>query len=160
MGSQINKAQLDKILAYTDAAKKEGDRILCGGTRLEKTEELKHGFFMAPTLIETVNSSKIAQEEIFGPVAAVIKFRDEQEVINKANDSVYGLGGAVRVAREIRTGRMWVNTYNQIPEGSPFGGYKQSDIGRETHKMILDAYSQRKNIMINLHESPSGFYPE
>lgn len=169
MGSQINKAQLDKILAYTAAAKKEGDRILCGGTRLEKTEELKHGFFMAPTLIETVNSSKIAQEEIFGPVAAIIKFRDEQEVINMANDSVYGLGGAVwtadinralRVAREIRTGRMWVNTYNQIPEGSPFGGYKQSGIGRETHKMILDAYSQRKNIMINLHESPSGFYPE
>jgi acyl-CoA reductase-like NAD-dependent aldehyde dehydrogenase len=99
----------------------------------------------------------------------VIKFKTEDEVIAMANDSTYGLGGAVwteninraiRVSRAIETGRMWVNTYNQIPAGAPFGGYKESGIGRETHKMILNAYTQAKNIMINLNEAPSGFYPE
>lgn len=123
---------------------------------------------MRPTLLANVNNScRVAQEEIFGPVAVVIKFKTEDEVIAMANDSVYGLGGAVwttdinralRVARSIQTGRMWVNTYNQIPEGSPFGGYKQSGIGRETHKMILEHYTQCKNILINLSEDPSGFY--
>ena len=110
----------------------------------------------------------VAQEEIFGPVAVVIKFKTEEEVIAMANDSEYGLGGAVwttdinralRVAQAVETGRMWVNTYNQIPEGAPFGGYKKSGIGRENDKAILDSYSQKKNIMINLSEAPSGFYP-
>ena len=111
----------------------------------------------------------VAQEEIFGPVACVIKFRTEDEVVKMANDSKYGLGGAVwtrdinraiRVARAIETGRMWVNTYNSIPAGAPFGGYKESGIGRETHKVILEHYTQMKNIMINLGESPTGFYPQ
>lgn len=110
---------------------------------------------------------RVAQEEIFGPVAVVIKFKDEQEVIDMANDSIYGLGGAVwtqdinraiRVSRAIRTGRMWVNCYNSIPAGAPFGGYKQSGIGRETHKVILEHYTQQKNIMINLSEKPLGLY--
>ena len=110
---------------------------------------------------------KIAQEEIFGPVVAIQKFKDEEEVIRLANDSIYGLGGgvfttninkAIRVARGIETGRMWVNTYNQIPAGAPFGGYKQSGIGRETHAMILDHYTQVKSILINLNEEPSGMY--
>ena len=124
---------------------------------------------MKPTLIVNANNSmRVAQEEIFGPVAVVIKFKTEEEVIAMANDSVYGLGGAVwtqdinrafRVARAIETGRMWVNTYNMIPAGAPFGGYKQSGIGRETHKVILEHYTQQKNIMINLNETPSGFYP-
>ena len=112
---------------------------------------------------------RVDQEEIFGPVACVIKFHDEDEVIAMANDSTYGLGGAVwtrdinraiRVSRGIETGRMWVNTYNAIPEGAPFGGYKASGIGRETHKVILEHYTQMKNIMINLSEAPSGFYPD
>ena len=112
---------------------------------------------------------RVAQEEIFGPVAVVIKFKTEDEVIAMANDSVYGLGGAVwttdiskaiRVSRAIETGRMWVNTYNQIPAGAPFGGYKQSGIGRETDLSILDAYTQQKNIFINLDEDATGFYPE
>ena len=125
---------------------------------------------MKPTLITNVtNDMRVAQEEIFGPVACVIKFKTEDEVIEMANDSKYGLGGAVwtrdinraiRVSRAIETGRMWVNTYNAIPAGAPFGGYKQSGIGRETHKVILEHYTQMKNIMINLSEAPSGFYPE
>lgn len=124
---------------------------------------------MKPTLLVDVdNHMRVAQEEIFGPVACVIKFHDEDEVIAMANDSAYGLGGAVwtrdinraiGVSRHIETGRMWVNTYNAIPEGAPFGGYKSSGIGRETHKVILEHYTQMKNIMINLSESPSGFYP-
>ncbi len=169
MGSQINKRQLDKILSYIDIAKEEGATIACGGKAITDGEFGK-GSFMAPTLITNVGpDARVCQEEIFGPVAVVIKFKDEADVIKMANDSVYGLGGAVwtqditkalRVARAIETGRMWVNTYNQIPEGAPFGGYKNSGIGRETHKIMLEHYSQIKNIMINLSEAPSGFYPK
>lgn len=168
MGSQIDERQMNKILGYIDIAKQEGGKVLCGGERYTEGECAK-GAFLKPTLIEVPNNScRCAQEEIFGPVAVVIKFKDEQEVIDMANDSVYGLSGAVwtcdinrafRVARGIQTGRMWVNTYNQIPSGSPFGGYKQSGIGRETHKVMLEHYCQTKNIMINLNEVPSGFYP-
>lgn len=169
MGSQINEGQLKKILSYIDIAKSEGATIACGGERCTEGE-LAKGAFMKPTLITNVtNDMHVAQEEIFGPVACVIKFKTEDEVIEMANDSKYGLGGAVwtrdinraiRVSRAIETGRMWVNTYNAIPAGAPFGGYKQSGIGRETHKVILEHYTQMKNIMINLSEAPSGFYPE
>lgn len=169
MGSQINEGQLKKILSYIDIAKSEGATIACGGERCTEGE-LAKGAFMKPTLITNVtNDMRVAQEEIFGPVACVIKFKTEDEVIVMANDSEYGLGGAVwtrdinraiRVSRAIETGRMWVNTYNAIPAGAPFGGYKQSGIGRETHKVILEHYTQMKNIMINLSEAPSGFYPE
>ncbi len=169
MGSQINEIQLGKILNYIDIAKSEGATIACGGARYEEGA-LSKGCFMKPTLITNVtNDMRVAQEEIFGPVAVVIKFKDEDDVIKMANDSTYGLGGAVwtrdinkaiRVSRAIETGRMWVNTYNAIPEGAPFGGYKESGIGRETHKVILQHYTQMKNIMINLSEEPSGFYPE
>ena len=125
---------------------------------------------MRPTLLlNATNKMKVAQEEIFGPVAVVIKFHDVDEVIAMANDSIYGLGGGVftkdinkgiKVAREVETGRMWINTYNAIPDGCPFGGYKQSGIGRECHKVILEHYTQMKNIMINLNQAPSGFYPK
>ena len=169
MGAQINETQLKKILGYIEIAKQEGATIACGGERFTEGE-LAGGAFMKPTLITDVtNDMRVAQEEIFGPVAVVIRFHDEEEVIAMANDSEYGLGGAVwtkdinkaiRVARAVETGRMWVNTYNQIPEHSPFGGYKTSGIGRETHKMILNHYTQVKNIMINLSYAPSGFYPQ
>ena len=166
MGSQINERQLEKILSYVEIGKQEGARLICGGERITDGE-LAKGCFMRPTLLAD-NDMRVAQEEIFGPVACILKFRDEDEVIRMANDNAYGLGGAVwtrdlnraiRVSRGIETGRMWVNTYNQIPEGSPFGGYKESGIGRETHKVILEHYTQMKNIMINLSEAPSGFYP-
>lgn len=167
MGSQIYAAQVQKVLDYVEIAKKEGATIACGGYKLTENG-LDKGNFVAPTLITNVtNDMRVAQEEIFGPVAVVIKFKDEQEVIDMANDSIYGLGGAVwtqdinraiRVSRAIRTGRMWVNCYNAIPAGAPFGGYKQSGIGRETHKVILDHYTQQKNIMINIGEKPLGLY--
>ena len=169
MGSQINEIQLGKILNYIDIGVSEGATVACGGERATDGA-LAKGCFMKPTLLTNVtNNMRVAQEEIFGPVAVVIKFKDEEDVIKMANDSSYGLGGAVwtrdinraiRVSRGIETGRMWVNTYNSIPEGAPFGGYKESGIGRETHKVILEHYTQMKNIMINLSEAPSGFYPE
>ena len=168
MGSQISQAQLGKILDYIDIGRREGAVVACGGERATG-EGLDRGAFMQPTLLTNVtNDMRVAQEEIFGPVACIIKFRTEDEVIAMANDSTYGLGGAVwtrdinraiRVARAVETGRMWVNTYNAIPEGAPFGGYKTSGIGRETHKVMLEHYCQTKNIMINLAETPSGFYP-
>lgn len=168
IGSQINEAQIKKIASYMEIAKQEGATIACGGKRATEGA-LKDGCFFEPTLITNVNNKmRIAQEEIFGPVAVVIKFKTEDEVIAMANDSTYGLGGAVwtqditramKVARSVETGRMWVNTYNQLPAGAPFGGYKNSGIGRETDLSILDAYTQKKNIFINLNTAPSGFYP-
>ena len=159
---------MEKILSYVEIGKKEGATVLCGGYQI-KDGDLADGCFIKPTLLGNVtNDMRVAREEIFGPVACIIKFKDEAEVIKMANDSDYGLGGAVwtrdinrafRVARAVETGRMWVNTYNSIPEGAPFGGYKTSGIGRETHKVILEHYTQMKNIMINLAEVPSGFYP-
>ena len=169
MAAQVDQGQLRKIMSYVNLAKEEGATIACGGEPYTDGA-CANGSFMKPTLIvDATNDMRVAQEEIFGPVAVVIKFKTEEEVIAMANDSVYGLGGAVwtrdinraiRVARGVETGRMWVNTYNQIPSGAPFGGYKQSGIGRETHKVILEHYTQQKNIMINLNETPSGFYPE
>ena len=169
MGSQIDRGQLNKILGYVDIGKAEGATVACGGHAIEDGE-LAKGCYMAPTLLTNVNNKmRVAQEEIFGPVAVMIPFHDEAEVVAMANDSTYGLGGAVftrdldrafRVARGIETGRVWVNTYNAIPEGAPFGGYKTSGIGRETHKVILEHYTQMKNIMIDLSGKPSGFYPK
>lgn len=168
VGSQINAGQVKKIASYIDIAKEEGATIAVGGEA--NTEgDLAKGNFFKPTLITNVtNDMRVAQEEIFGPVAVVIRFKTEEEVIDMANDSEYGLGGgvwtrditrALRVARKIETGRMWVNTYNMIPAGAPFGGVKKSGYGRETDLAILDAYTVCKNIMINLSDAPSGFFP-
>ena len=163
MGAQINEKQLKQILGYVDIAKEEGATILTGGKRAHD-----HGAFLCPTAIVDVKPNmRIEKEEVFGPVVAIIAFDTEEEAVTWANDSEYGLGGAVwtrdinrafRVARAVRTGRMWVNTYNELPAHSPFGGYKKSGIGRETHKMMLDAYTQKKNIYISFNEKLTGFY--
>lgn len=167
MGSQIYAGQVKKILEYVEIGKKEGARLVCGGEKITENG-LESGNFVRPTIFADVtNDMRIAREEIFGPVVCIIKFKDEDDVIAMANDSEYGLGGgvwtrdinrAIRVARSIETGRMWVNTYNSIPAGAPFGGYKLSGIGRETDKIILEHYTQAKNIIINLSEQPSGLY--
>lgn len=166
MGAQVNQRQVDQILAAIDSGVKEGAKILTGGKKIGG--ELAKGCYVEPTLLTHVtNDMAIAQEEIFGPVAVVIKFKTLDEVVKLANESEYGLGGgvwtsnlntALKVSRRIETGRVWVNTYNQIPAGSPFGGYKKSGIGRETHKSILDAYTQSKNIYIDTSEQGFGFY--
>ena len=167
MGSQIDARQVKTILDYVEIAKQEGGVILTGGVKYTENGCDK-GNFVRPTLITNVNNGcRVSQEEIFGPVAVVIKFKTDDEVIAQANDSEYGLGGAVftkninralRLAREIQTGRVWINTYNQIPEHAPFGGYMKSGIGRETHKVILEHYTQMKNILIDLEEGTSGLY--
>ena len=167
VGALVDERQLKKVLSYVDIGKEEGATVITGGRRLTE-DGLDKGCFMAPTLLGDVTPDmRVAQEEIFGPVAVVIKFHTEEEALAIANDSVYGLGGAVwtqdinraiRVARGVHTGRMWVNTYNELPAHAPFGGYKQSGIGRETYLSILFAYTQMKNIFISLNEKRMGMF--
>ncbi|MDR1782132.1 MAG: aldehyde dehydrogenase family protein [Bacilli bacterium] len=167
MGAQVNEGQAEIILNYIDIAKKEGATIATGGYRLTKND-LDKGVYIAPTLITDVdNKMRVAQEEIFGPVAVVIKFKDAEDVIKMANDSQYGLAAgvwtkdlntAIKVSRALESGRVWVNTYNQLPAGTPFGGYKKSGIGRETYKSMIDAYSQTKNIYISTSDKKLGLF--
>ncbi|WP_424960602.1 aldehyde dehydrogenase family protein [Macrococcus brunensis] len=167
MGSQTGQAQIDKIESYIQVAKEEGQNIVTGGERITDNG-LDKGYFFQPTIIEiNSNDSRLAQEEIFGPVLVVQKFSDVEEVIKLANDSEYGLGGgvftkdinrALNIANRIDTGRVWINTYNQIPAGSPFGGYKKSGIGRETYRETIRNYQQVKGIYIDLTDKPKGLY--
>lgn len=167
MGSLIYESHLQDVLMCIENGKKEGAKVACGGYRITK-DGLDKGCFIAPTLLVDVNNKMgVAQNEIFGPVAAVIKFKTEEEVIAMANDNEFGLGGAVwtkdinrafRVANAVQTGRMWVNNYNNLPAHAPFGGYKKSGIGRETHKVILDHYTQMKNIFMSLTDAKAGLY--
>lgn len=167
MGPLVNEAQLHKVLEYVKIGRQEGAKLAYGGNRITKNG-LEKGFFMEPTIFINVNNHmRISQEEIFGPVLSVIKFKNEDEVIKMANDSEFGLAGAVwtkdinralRISRAIETGRMWVNNYNNLPAHAPFGGYKKSGIGRETHKMMLEHYTQKKNIFIHMSENKLGLY--
>ncbi len=159
MGPLVDMTQLEKVLEYVEIGKAEGARLVCGGYPTTDGE-LNRGAFMRPTILADVsNTMRVAQEEIFGPVACFIPFRDEAEAIRLANESSYGLGGgvwttdinrALRVARVVETGTMWVNTFLESPSGSPFGGRKKSGYGREVHKMTLDHYTQKKTIYIRL----------
>ena len=168
MGPVNNASQLKSILSYVEIGKQEGARVACGGCRMTDNG-LDRGYFIKPTILADVdNSWRVAREEIFGPVACFIKFKDEADAIRIANDSPYGLGGgvwtqdinrAIQVSRAIETGMMWVNCYYAVPHGMPFGGYKKSGIGRENHhKLSLDSYTQVKTIHVNLNPDRLGWY--
>lgn len=166
LGAQASRSQHEKVAEYVRIGIEEGAELLVGGQAATEGD-LKNGYYFKPTLLKADNDARIAQEEIFGPVAVVTTFKDEEEAIAIANASEYGLAGgvwtqnlkrAMKVARGIRTGRIWVNTYNAFEAGAPFGGYKASGIGRETHKTILNAYTQQKNVYINLADGRQGLY--
>ena len=167
MGAQASKEQLTKILSYLDLGKQEGAKVLIGGEPAKLGGELAGGYYVQPTLFKGHNRMRIFQEEIFGPVLAVTTFKDEAEAIAIANDTLYGLGAGVwsrngnvayRVGRAIKAGRVWTNCYHAYPAHAAFGGYKESGIGRETHKMMLDHYQQTKNLLVSYSESKLGFF--
>lgn len=167
MGALRDEKRIPVIQSFVDKAVEAGGKILTGGKRLTENG-LDKGAFYAPTILADVSEDNEAyKEEIFGPVVIIKKFKDEDDVIRMANDSHYGLGGGIysndmyrimKVSNALQTGRIWVNTYNQFPAGAPFGGYKDSGIGRETDKLALDAYSQVKNIIIDSSKDKLGFY--
>ena len=169
MTSVVDEKQMKRVLDYIEIGKKEGAKVACGGVRLTEGEFAK-GCYIAPTLLVDVkNDMRVAREEIFGPVAVVIKFKTEEEVIAMANDSDYGLAGAVwtkditravRVAKAIESGRIWINSCSNVPAGIAFGGYKKSGYGREINKCALDHYRNIKAIELSILETPLGFYPE
>ena len=169
MTSVVDEKQMKRVLDYIEIGKKEGAKVACGGVRVTDGEFGK-GCFIAPTLLTDVtNDMRVAREEIFGPVAVVMRFSTEEEVVAMANDSDYGLAGAVwtqdinralRVAQSIESGRVWINSCSNVPAGIAFGGYKKSGYGREINKCALDHYRQIKAIEISTLESPLGFYPE
>jgi aldehyde dehydrogenase len=167
MGAQASKEQLTKILSYLDLGKQEGAKVLIGGEQAKLAGELAGGYYVQPTLFKGHNKMRIFQEEIFGPVLAVTTFKDEAEALAIANDTLYGLGAGVwsrngnvayRMGRAIKAGRVWTNCYHAYPAHAAFGGYKESGIGRETHKMMLDHYQQTKNLLVSYSESKLGFF--
>lgn len=167
MGAQASNDQLEKILSYLDIGKQEGARILTGGSRAELGGELEGGYYVRPTIFEGGNHMRVFQEEIFGPVVAVARFADFSDAIEIANDTLYGLGAGVwtrngtaayRAGRAIQAGRVWTNCYHAYPAHAAFGGYKQSGIGRETHKMMLDHYQQTKNLLVSYSPKRLGFF--
>ncbi len=166
MGAQASQIQKDKILSYIKLGKEEGAEVLIGGD-VNKIDGLEDGYYIQPTLFKGHNKMRIFQEEIFGPVLAVTTFKDEAEAIALANDTIYGLGAGVwtrdahqlyQIPRAIQAGRVWVNQYHAYPAGAPFGGYKQSGIGRENHKMMLAHYRQEKNMLISYNKNKLGFF--
>jgi aldehyde dehydrogenase len=167
IGAQASNDQLEKILSYIDIGKAEGARVLTGGERADLGGELSGGFYVQPTVFEGHNGMRIFQEEIFGPVVSVAPFADYDDAIKIANDTLYGLGAAVwardgntayRAGRDIQAGRVWVNNYHAYPAHAAFGGYKQSGIGRENHKMMLDHYQQTKNLLVSYSQNAQGFF--
>jgi len=167
LGAQASNDQLEKILSYFDIGKKEGARVLLGGQRVRLGGDLADGYYVEPTIFEGNNKMRTFQEEIFGPVVSVTSFDSFDDAIAIANDTLYGLGAGVwtrdvhtayRAARAIQAGRVWTNCYHLYPAHAAFGGYKQSGIGRETHKMMLDHYQQTKNILVSYDPKPMGFF--
>ncbi len=167
IGAQASNDQLEKILSYIDIGKKEGAKVLTGGGRANMPSAFAEGYYVEPTIFEGHNKMRIFQEEIFGPVVSVTKFKDAEDALAMANDTLYGLGAGVwsrdtntayRMGRGIQAGRVWVNCYHLYPAHAAFGGYKQSGIGRETHKMMLSHYQQTKNMLVSYDPKPMGFF--
>ncbi|MFE2102603.1 aldehyde dehydrogenase, partial [Streptomyces sp. NPDC059468] len=167
IGAQASNDQLEKILSYLDIGRQEGAKVLTGGERVEYDGELKGGYYVQPTIFEGDNRMRIFQEEIFGPVVSVASFDDFDDAIKIANDTLYGLGAGVwtrdintayRAGRAIQAGRVWTNCYHAYPAHAAFGGYKQSGIGRETHKMMLEHYQQTKNLLVSYSPKRLGFF--
>ena len=167
IGAQASNDQLEKILSYVDIGKKEGAKLLVGGERAKLNGELQEGYYVQPTVFQGHNKMRIFQEEIFGPVLSVTTFKDEDEALAIANDTLYGLGSGVwtrdincayRMGRGIQAGRVWTNCYHLYPAHAAFGGYKKSGIGRETHKMMLDHYQQTKNVLVSYSQKALGFF--
>ena len=166
LGAQASNDQLEKIVSYFDIARQEGAEVLRGGTA-RKVDGLDGGYYVEPTVLKGTNSMRVFQEEIFGPVVSVTTFTDFDDAIRIANDTLYGLGAGVwsrdgnvayRAGREIQAGRVWTNCYHAYPAGAAFGGYKQSGIGRENHKMMLDHYQQTKNLLVSYSPDKLGFF--
>jgi len=167
MGAQASSMQMDKIMSYMALGKEEGAQVLIGGDRAQLGGDLADGYYIQPTLFKGHNGMRIFREEIFGPVLAVTTFKDEAEALQIANDTPYGLGAGVwtrdisrayRFGRGIQAGRVWTNCYHHYPAHATFGGYKESGIGRETHKMMLDHYQQTKNILVSYDPNKLGFF--
>ncbi|MCX5084939.1 aldehyde dehydrogenase family protein [Streptomyces sp. NPDC057684] len=167
IGAQASNDQLQKILSYLDIGQQEGAKVLTGGQRIEYDGELAGGYYVQPTIFEGNNRMRIFQEEIFGPVVSVASFADYDDAIKIANDTLYGLGAGVwtrdintayRAGRSIQAGRVWTNCYHAYPAHAAFGGYKQSGIGRENHKMMLEHYQQTKNLLVSYSAQKLGFF--
>ncbi|MEV3855840.1 aldehyde dehydrogenase family protein [Streptomyces sp. NPDC050095] len=167
IGAQASNDQLQKILSYLDIGQQEGAKVLTGGQRIEYDGELAGGYYVQPTIFEGTNRMRIFQEEIFGPVVSVASFSDFDDAIKIANDTLYGLGAGVwtrdintayRAGRSIQAGRVWTNCYHAYPAHAAFGGYKQSGIGRENHKMMLEHYQQTKNLLVSYSAQKLGFF--
>jgi aldehyde dehydrogenase len=167
IGAQASNDQLEKILSYIEIGKSEGAQILTGGERADLGGDLNGGYYVAPTIFTGHNKMRVFQEEIFGPVVAVTSFKDYDEAMSIANDTLYGLGAGVwsrdgntayRAGRDIKAGRVWTNCYHQYPAHAAFGGYKQSGIGRENHLMMLDHYQQTKNLLVSYSSKALGFF--
>ncbi len=167
IGAQASTEQMDKILSYFDIGKQEGAEVLAGGERNYLAGDLAGGFYVKPTVLKGHNRMRVFQEEIFGPVVSVTTFKDDAEALAIANDTLYGLGAGVwsrdanrcyRFGRAIQAGRVWVNCYHAYPAHAAFGGYKQSGIGRENHRMMLDHYQQTKNMLVSYSPDKLGFF--
>ncbi len=167
IGAQASNDQREKILSYLDIGRQEGAKVRLGGKEAEVGADIKGGYYIEPTIFEGDNSMRIFQEEIFGPVVSVTRFKDEADALRIANDTLYGLGAGVwtrdmntayRMGRAIQAGRVWTNCYHLYPAHAAFGGYKQSGIGRENHKMMLDHYQQTKNLLVSYDPNPMGFF--
>ncbi len=167
LGPQVSRQQLEKIESYVQIGKDEGAEVLIGGKRADVGGEFGDGYYFQPTVLKGHNGMRVFQEEIFGPVLAVTTFTDADDALSIANDTLYGLGAGVwtrdgtlayKMGRKIKAGRVWTNCYHQYPAGAAFGGYKISGVGRETHQMMLDHYSQTKNLLVSYSDQPLGLF--